>query len=210
MHTAMWLAAAKFGTRTLRELGGQGARSRRASRRVADAALTFLWRVRNELHFLSGHKNDVLDRDLQPQIAKNFGYEGDERDARRRAFMRDYYLHARVIHRVSRRLIARCQETLSRPRPAERRLRQQALADGLVVLDGRLHLVDPMAAPSAEDPTRLMKVFWHSHRLGCELVARRWSGRWRTRSTSSTTRSSARPRSATSSSTSAAAGGGWR
>jgi UTP:GlnB (protein PII) uridylyltransferase len=34
--------------------------------------------VRNELHFLSGHKNDVLSRDIQPQIAKNFGYAGDE------------------------------------------------------------------------------------------------------------------------------------
>src|SRR5207244_3303443 len=77
MHTAMWLGAAKFGARTLRELTDKGLITPR-EQAAADAALTFLWRVRNELHFFSGHKNDVLTRDLQPRIAKNLGYENDE------------------------------------------------------------------------------------------------------------------------------------
>jgi len=168
IHTAMWLASTKFGTRTLRELADKRLITDR-EQRTADEALTFLWRVRNELHFLSGHKNDVLSRDVQPQIAKNFGYASDEVSLGVEKFMRDYYLHARVIHRVSRRLIARCRETLSRPRPVGRRLRQEALADGLFVLDGRLHLVEPDGRAFREDPARLMKVFWHSHRLGAEL-----------------------------------------
>jgi [protein-PII] uridylyltransferase len=168
MHTAMWLAGAKFGTRTLRELADKGLITPR-EQAAADAALTFLWRVRNELHFFSGHKNDVLARDVQPRVAKNLGYENDERSLGVERFMRDYYLHARVIHRVSKRLIARCQETLSRRSSAERRQRQQALADGLVFFDGSLHLVDRDRGPLRADPTRLMKVFWHLHRLGCEL-----------------------------------------
>src|SRR5678815_5151719 len=168
IHTAMWLASTKFGTRTLRELTDKRLITDR-ERGSTDAALTFLWRVRNELHFLSGHKNDVLSREVQPQIAKNFGYVGDEMSLGVEKFMRDYYLHARVIHRVSRRLIARCRETLSRPRPVQRRLRQDAVADGLFVLDGQLHLVEPDGRAFREDPTRLMKVFWHSHRLGLEL-----------------------------------------
>jgi [protein-PII] uridylyltransferase len=168
MHTAMWLGAAKFGARTLRELADKGLITPR-EQAGADAALTFLWRVRNELHFFSGHKNDVLTRDLQPPIAKNLGYEteGDTLGVER--FMRDYYLHARAIHRISRRLIARCQETLSRHGSAERRQRQQALADGLVFFDGRLHLADRDAGPLRSDPVRIMKAFWHLHRLGCEL-----------------------------------------
>ena len=112
-----------------------------ASRSLTDEALTFLWRVRNELHFLSGHKNDVLSRDVQPQVAKNFGYQGDESQLAVEKFMRDYYLHARVIHRVSRRLIARCRDTLSRRGSVGRTLRQDALADGLYVLDGQIHVV---------------------------------------------------------------------
>ncbi len=168
MHTAMWLASAKFGARTLQELADKGLITDR-ERRSADEALTFLWRVRNELHFLSGHKNDVLSRDLQPQIARNFGYADDETALGVEQFMREYYLHARVIHRVSRRLIARCQELLSRRGTAQRRLRQEALADGLLFFDGRLHLAEADGQAFREDPTRLMKVFWHAHRLGCEL-----------------------------------------
>jgi [protein-PII] uridylyltransferase len=168
IHTAMWLASTKFGTRTLLELKDKRLITER-EQRLADAALTFLWRVRNELHFISGHKNDVLGREIQPQIAKNFGYVGDDMSLAVEKFMRDYYLHARVIHRVSKRLIARCRETLSRSRPVQRRLRQEALADGLYVLDGQLHLVEPDGRAFREDPTRLMKVFWHSHRLGLEL-----------------------------------------
>jgi [protein-PII] uridylyltransferase len=168
MHTAMWLGAAKFGTRTLRELADKGLITPR-EQAATDGALTFLWRVRNELHFFSGHKNDVLARDLQPRIAKNLGYANDDASLGVERFMHDYYLHARVIHRVSKRLIARCQETLSRRGSAERRQRQQALADGLVFFDGRLHLADRDPAQLREDPARLMKVFWHLHRLGCEL-----------------------------------------
>jgi [protein-PII] uridylyltransferase len=168
VHMAMWLGASKFGARTLRELCDRRLITAR-EQALADAALTFLWRVRNELHFFSGHKNDALTRDLQPRIAKNLGYENDETSLGVERFMRDYYLHARVIHRVSRRLIARCQETLSRHGSAERRQRQQALADGLVFFDGRLHLADRDPASLRAEPARLMKVFWHLHRLGCEL-----------------------------------------
>jgi [protein-PII] uridylyltransferase len=168
IHTAMWLASTKFGTRTLRELADKRLITAREQRQ-ADEALTFLWRVRNELHFLSGHKNDVLGRDVQPQIAKNFGYVGDDVALAVEKFMRDYYLHARVVHRVSRRLIARCRETLAGPRNVQRRLRQDALADGLFVLDGELHVVEADGRAFREDPRRLMKVFWHSHRLGVDL-----------------------------------------
>src|SRR6266508_3174802 len=45
----------------------------------------------------------------------------------------------------------------------------QALADGLVFFDGQLHLADRDPGPLRAEPSRLMKVFWHLHRLGCEL-----------------------------------------
>jgi [protein-PII] uridylyltransferase len=168
LHTAMWLAYCKFGARILLELVDKGLITER-ERQAADEALAFLWRIRNELHFLSAHKNDILSRDLQPRIAKNFGYADDETALGVEKFMRDYYLHARVIHRVSRRLIARCEETLSRRGSAARRLRQEALADGLLVFDGRLHLAEGGASAFRQDPVRLMRVFWHMHRTGAEL-----------------------------------------
>src|SRR5260370_18088790 len=142
LHTAMWLASTKFGARTLRDLLEKRLITQREERQT-DAALTFLWRVRNELHFLSGHKNDVLSRDIQPQTANHFGYESDEDSLHLENFMRDYYLHARVIHRVSSRLIARCQETLSRRVTVLRRLTHHALPEGLSVIDKHMLLVHP-------------------------------------------------------------------
>jgi [protein-PII] uridylyltransferase len=51
----------------------------------------------------------------------------------------------------------------------QRRLRQEALADGLIVIDEQLHLAQPDGRAFHEDPLRLLKVFWHSHQLGFEL-----------------------------------------
>ena len=155
IHTAMWLASTKFGTRTLRELADKRLITDR-EQKTTDAALTFLWRVRNELHFLSGHKNDVLSRDIQPQIAKNFGYAGDERLACAvEKFMRDYYLHARVIHRMSR--------APDRPLPGDAlagRARCSAACarrrspTGSSCSTAQLHLAQPDGRAFREDPVR--------------------------------------------------------
>ncbi|MBI4013744.1 MAG: [protein-PII] uridylyltransferase [Candidatus Rokubacteria bacterium] len=166
VHTALWLAFTKFGARTLQELEDKGLLTRK-ERAATDQALTFLWRVRNELHFLAGTKQDVLERELQARIAKSFGYETDEIRLDVEKFMRDYYLHARAIHRVSARLIARCQEGLARRGSVGRRVRRAALADGLVVYGGRLHLTEPGALQ--KDPARILRVFWHAQQLGSEL-----------------------------------------
>ena len=185
--------------------------SRTRSSGATDAALTFLWRVRNELHFLAGTSRTSSSADSRRRIAKNLGYEDDELRLGVETFMRDYYLHARAIHRISARLIARCQETLSRrgtvgpPEPAggarrrARRLRRPA---------------SPRASRARlqEDPAR--------HHAG--LLARRSSS-----AASSTSSWSARSRrrrptlvdrrvpalagaAAICSSTSAARGDGWR
>src|SRR5438034_7424989 len=95
LHTAMWLASTKFGARTLRDLLEKRLITQREGRQT-DAALTFLWRVRNELHFVSGHKNDVLSRDIQPQIAKHFGYQTEEVSLAVVKLMADSHLHPRV------------------------------------------------------------------------------------------------------------------
>ncbi len=166
VHTALWLASARFGARTLRELEDKGLLAAK-ERAATDAALTFLWRVRNELHFLAGAKQDVLERGLQAPVAKSLGYEDDEVRLGVETFMRDYYRHARTIHRISARLIARCQEGLARHGTVGRRGRRAALADGLVVYDGRLHLAEPGALRT--DPARILRVFWHAQQLGSEL-----------------------------------------
>ena len=170
MHTAMWLGAAKFGARTLRELADKGLiTAARAGRR----------RRRPDVPVARAQRAALLLRpqerraDARPAAARSPRTSATRTTARRlgvERFMRDYYLHARRIHRMSRRLIARCQETLSR-----RGLGRAAPAPaGAGRRAGVLRRPAPPGRPRPRprcgaDPARLMKVFWHLHRLGCDL-----------------------------------------
>src|SRR3989454_8093358 len=69
MHTAMWLGAAKFGARTLRELTDKGLITPR-EQAAADAALTFLWRGRQQLPLFSGPKKHLPTPPPPPRIAQ--------------------------------------------------------------------------------------------------------------------------------------------
>lgn len=96
-------------------------------------ALDFVWRVRNELHQMAGRANDQMSFEVQEQVAEAIGYghmdgypenregleeeEGTVAELRFRPdnpdlpverFMRDYYLHARVIKAHSELVIAQC------------------------------------------------------------------------------------------------------
>jgi [protein-PII] uridylyltransferase len=82
-------------------------------------ALEFLLRVRHEMHYLRGSLHDTLEYALQLQVAGGLGYRDQERDgvpgAVTRAvevFMREYYLHARVVHGTSQRLNNRFRELI--------------------------------------------------------------------------------------------------
>ena len=61
----------------------------------------FLWRVRNELHYLSGRKNDHLTFDLQERTARDFHYRDSAHLLAVERFMKSYFLHARNIREFS-------------------------------------------------------------------------------------------------------------
>ena len=61
----------------------------------------FLWRVRNEIHYLSGRKNDHLTFDLQEQAAKDFHYRDSAHLLAVERFMKTYFIHARNIREFS-------------------------------------------------------------------------------------------------------------
>lgn len=67
-------------------------------------AYGFLLRVRCELHFTTGLKQDVLEIDSASDVARNLGYGDDRREAVE-ALMADYYRHARRTYRFLRHYI---------------------------------------------------------------------------------------------------------
>ncbi len=67
-------------------------------------AIRFLFRVRHEMHIRREGQHDTLEYALQVAVAEGLGY-GREAELRSvEVFMRDYYRHARTVHRLSAQL----------------------------------------------------------------------------------------------------------
>jgi len=64
-------------------------------------AHAFLLRLRNELHFVNGRSQDVLDRPTQMRIAEKWGYEPHEGRLAVEMFMQDYFEHTRNVRYAS-------------------------------------------------------------------------------------------------------------
>jgi [protein-PII] uridylyltransferase len=122
-----------------------------------EAALDFLWRVRNQLHLLSGRKNDQMSFELQEQIAAALGIgESNEADAELpvERFMSDYYRHARVVQSCSSLVIEQC---LARLRGKPRRRKVRDVEDGFRIAEGQLEI--PHTRMLRERPLRLLEAF---------------------------------------------------
>jgi [protein-PII] uridylyltransferase len=167
LHTVLWVGHARYGCGTLEELRAGGHISgteHSAARRAYD----FLLRVRNEAHFSTGRKTDLLTLDLQPSLAQNLGYERKRGLLASELFMRDYYRRAHELHQF-------CDNFLVRALAAENGKcrfpwRSKPVADSasFEARDGKLCF---KGEPSelAEAPMRLMEIFSLAQREDLEL-----------------------------------------
>ncbi len=93
LHTAVWMLRIKFKAKSLRELLKKGVISEQEMQEV-ESAYDYLWRIRNELHFLCKRKTDQIQFDKQEQIAAFLGYKDTKKALSVEQFMQDYYAHA--------------------------------------------------------------------------------------------------------------------
>ena len=139
-HTALWAGYARYGCRTLDELKASEIISE-GERRIASRAVEFLWRVRYAAHLSTGRKTERLSLDLQTTLASEFGYEPSAYLLASEAFMRDYYHHARELHRFSETMLARASETDRKTsRWWSRKPSQTLPGEPLSIRNGRLEL----------------------------------------------------------------------
>jgi [protein-PII] uridylyltransferase len=110
LHTVLWVGHARFGCRNLDDLraedfisGTEYGAARRAS--------SFIARVRNEAHFATGRRADLITLELQPTLASNLGYKDKRGLLASELFMRDYYQRANELHQFSKSFLTRSMES---------------------------------------------------------------------------------------------------
>jgi [protein-PII] uridylyltransferase len=136
VHTSLWIAFVHFRISSLSELVEKGVLTS-GQYAVFLRSRNFLWRLRNEMHYLSGRKNDHLTFDLQEQSAHDFRYRNSTQLLAVERFMKAYFIHARIIKDFSN-IVA--DSVLPR---SERSWFQRTRAMGPYVLSGNTLAVSP-------------------------------------------------------------------
>ncbi len=152
VHTALWISFVHFKVSSLAELVDRGVLTD-GQYAVFSRSRNFLWNVRNEIHYLSGRKNDHLTFDLQEQTARDFRYRDSAHLLAVERFMKAYFIHARNIREFSN-IVA--EAVLPKP---SRRWFQRSLELGRFSLVGKT-----LAAHEddcAGDPAAMLEAFRH-------------------------------------------------
>jgi [protein-PII] uridylyltransferase len=109
LQSALWLARVRFKVGGITDLLKRAVlpdREVREMRRARD----FVWRVRNELHYLGKRKTDQLTFDLQPLVAEAMGYRDGDAGRAVEQFMRLYYTAAKTVLIGCDAIVDRCLE----------------------------------------------------------------------------------------------------
>jgi [protein-PII] uridylyltransferase len=109
LQAALWLARVRFKVAGITDLLARALLPEREIREMRRAR-DFLWRVRNEMHYLAGRKWDQLTFDVQPPVAQAMGYVDGEHGSGVEEFMRHYYLAAKTVLVACDAIVDRCLE----------------------------------------------------------------------------------------------------
>ena len=157
-HVAMWAAAARFGFSTIDECLAAGLVDMDLYEAVR-AAYDFILRVRNELHYLVGAKEDVLAVEVQRSVAANLGYQDVGHRLAVERFMHDYYIQAFVIRQFSEVMLSRCQPTKKGLTKVLERVKSRDLGDGFTTSKEELRLGKGALGGVHLDPLLMLRAF---------------------------------------------------
>ena len=170
LHTLQWIMNARKGSSELDALVEHHVLSQRDLRSL-ESAVDFLWRVRNDLHFLQKRKHDRLDFDKQPIIAERLGYQDSTKNLGVEQFMRDYYMTAREVARISDVVCHKLTRSTSRTTQMVDIMRRRVLDDGSVLVRGKILLPRKRSSFFRDDPHRLLSIFDHMGQHQAEMSA---------------------------------------
>lgn len=123
-----------------------------------EQAYDFLWRVRLQLHQLTGRRQDHLLFPEQEQVAVRLGFMDGPQGSAVEAFMRLYYRHTARIRRTTRFFLDRLAE--SHKNRLRMRIRKRVLPGPFLLEGHHLHFMEPEWVK--KDPRLLMQFFWQA------------------------------------------------
>lgn len=166
LQTAMWVARVKYRFSYMAELITKGVLSYEELESY-NAALDYLWRIRNELHYFTGRKNEQLNFEAQVHLASFFGYRDSERMLAVEEFMRDYYRHANRVEYLVSTIISRCAKRDDGALKLLGYFKRRSVGDGCFIIKGELTLADESAIQ--QNPFMLVRVFELVQQYGVKM-----------------------------------------
>ena len=168
-HAAFWAARIRYHIRSAEELTERGLLSEK-DWKLYSQALGFLWRVRNQLHYSYGRREDHLSFEDQEAMAEVLGYRAESSLAATEAFLKDYFTHALNIHRLSWNLLEKSLDEHAAPQKGWSLGVPVEITPGYFLFHGKLALADPYQFE--RNPLHIWKAFEVVHAYGVELEPR--------------------------------------
>lgn len=153
IQTINWVAKRFFGVRTLHELTGRGFFTDEEYA-ILRSGEEYLWKVRYGLHMLAGRPEERLLFEYQVQLAKQFGYEDNDKRLAIEQFMHWYYRIALALGELNDVLLQYLDEAIL----------QRGLKKKVRPINERFQLVDDYIEVTRttvfeEHPSALLEIF---------------------------------------------------
>ncbi|MBF0429857.1 MAG: [protein-PII] uridylyltransferase [Fibrobacteria bacterium] len=112
VHVLLWLSQLKHQCTTFNDLVREGLLTPQELEDIR-SGYDFLLQTRCYLHFLTGKKSDLLLFDIQPDIAREFGFSEEQVLQPVEIFLKFFYRHTRAINRITEAFLSRWQGSSS-------------------------------------------------------------------------------------------------
>jgi [protein-PII] uridylyltransferase len=156
-HTIGWIAKAFYPGLTREQVLERHEVTPGEWKRAAQA-YEFLQRLRNELHFLTNRRTDVLSHHLLASVVKNFNFRKGRFQKDSEAFLKHYYLQVRGIAQVADALLAPIEKAL-KPKTSWFSSRMTALSPPKPTTK---HSGSAVASTAGVNPEQWMQLFRYS------------------------------------------------
>jgi [protein-PII] uridylyltransferase len=157
-HTALWAVAIVFDGVSLQEINRTDVVTPQELE-LLEQSVDFLLRVRNEMHYQKGKKNDVLEMNIQKDLAAQLGYQDESGQGEAESFMRDYFMHATRIRHITEDIFHRCLEVKPTLENLLTHLQKTPLVSGFIARKTKLSMQEFDDKLFQNDLSSFLKVF---------------------------------------------------